>query len=168
MNRKGILIVVVIAGFVLAGWALIGAARSGRTSQPIAFNHKLHKEAGLECVNCHVYVETERYAGKPTLQTCLECHEEAMTESPEEEKIRQYAKEKKEIPWRKISRTADHVFFTHQRHVVGAGMACATCHGNIGETTKSPSKPLKTLSMDDCMDCHRKNDANNDCLACHW
>jgi hypothetical protein len=91
-----------------------------------------------------------------------------MTESPEEAKIQEYAKENREIPWKKLSRTPDHVFFTHQRHVVGAALECETCHGKIGETVKPPSKPLKTLSMNDCMDCHWESGADNDCLACHW
>jgi hypothetical protein len=168
VNRKWMLLCVGVACFTLLGWAIMRAAGSSVGEQPIAFNHRLHKEAGVECINCHLYFETQRFAGKPTLAVCLECHEEAMTESPEEEKIREYAKESKEIPWKKLSRTPDHVFFTHQRHVSGASIQCETCHGEIGETTSPPTKPLKTLSMDDCMDCHRQNGADNDCLACHW
>jgi hypothetical protein len=162
------LILAGIICLVLVGWAIMGVARGGSSGQPIAFNHKLHKEAGVECIDCHRFFQTQRYAGKPSLQVCLECHEEPMTESPEEAKIQEYAKENKEIPWKKLSRTPDHVFFTHQRHVVGAALECETCHGKIGETVKPPSKPLKTLSMDDCMDCHWESGADNDCLACHW
>jgi hypothetical protein len=51
--------------------------------------------------------------------------------------------------------------------VVGGGIQCEVCHGNIGETTKPPPKPLKRLTMGACVDCHRKHKANNDCLACH-
>ncbi len=167
VNRKWVLVLVGIIGFLLVSWAIMGAAGSGSGGQPIAFNHKLHKEAEVECVTCHIYVQTQRYAGKPTLQICLECHEEPMTDSSEEAKIQEYAKDQKEIPWKKISRTPDHVFFTHQRHV-GAMIQCETCHGEIGETTSPPSKPLKTLSMSECIDCHREYGADNDCLACHW
>lgn len=135
--------------------------------QPIAFNHNLHKEAGVECIDCHRFFKTERYAGKPTLEVCLGCHEEALTESAEEAKIREYAKRNQEIPWKRLYRVPDHVFFTHQRHVSGAGLQCEMCHGKIGETVKPPSKPLKRFSMGTCMNCHRKHDASNDCLACH-
>lgn len=157
-----------IACLMLLGWAIMGASGSSAGGQPIAFNHRLHKEAGAECIDCHRFFQTQRFAGKPSLQDCLECHEEPMTENPEEAKIREYAAENKEIPWKKLSRMPDHVFFTHRRHVVGATIQCETCHGKIGDTIQPPSKLLKTLSMNDCMDCHRKNRANNDCLACHW
>ena len=162
--RRGLLHFVAITSFALVGWQI---PESGGTEQPIAFNHRLHKEAGVECINCHPYFETRRFAGKPTLEVCLECHEEPMTESPEEAKIREYASEDKEIPWVRLYQMPTHVFFTHRGHVAGAGIQCETCHGKIGETVKPPSKPLKTLSMNDCMECHRKNKANNDCLACH-
>jgi hypothetical protein len=143
------------------------AVGGGKGSQPIAFNHKLHKETGLECIDCHRFFQTERYAGRPSIEICLECHEEAVTDSPEEAKIRDYAKDKKDIPWNRLYQLADHVFFTHHRHIVEGGLDCEVCHGKIGETDKPPSKPLKTLSMSDCMDCHWKRGANNDCLACH-
>ncbi len=135
--------------------------------QPIRFNHKTHKEQGLECTMCHQYVRERTFAGSPRIEVCLECHEEPITESPEEAKIQQYAEEKKKIPWVPLDRMPKHVFFTHRRHVLVAGIQCETCHGKIGETVKPPSRPLKMLSMNDCMDCHRKTGADNDCLACH-
>jgi hypothetical protein len=168
VNRNAILFFLGVISVSVLGWVAMGAARRGVTEQPIAFNHKLHKEAGVDCIDCHQFFETQRFAGKPSIEVCLECHEEPMTESPEEGKIQDYAKESREIPWKKLYQLEDHVFFTHQRHVVGAGMECEICHGKIGEATAPLRKPLKTLSMNDCMDCHRKKEANNDCLACHW
>ncbi|MCK5552018.1 MAG: hypothetical protein KAJ09_02650, partial [Deltaproteobacteria bacterium] len=65
---------------------------------PIQFNHKSHKEQGLECITCHQYAQKHTFAGSPKLEVCLECHEEPITESPEEAKIRKYAEENEEIP----------------------------------------------------------------------
>jgi hypothetical protein len=154
--------------FVLLGAAMIVRGTSEEGGQPIAFNHKLHKQSGAECIDCHRFYESERNAGRPTVQDCLACHDEAITEDREAVKIRAYADDNKEIPWKRLYRMPDHVFFTHRRHVVQGGVPCKTCHGGIGEMTEPPSKPLKTLSMSDCMNCHRKTGADNDCLACHW
>jgi hypothetical protein len=165
--RRGLPQLVAVACFGLAAWGIPGKAENRGILQPIAFNHGLHKEAGVECSDCHRYAETEHFAGRPVLEVCLECHEEALTDSREEAKIREYASQNAEIPWERLYQMPDHVFFTHRRHVAGAGIQCETCHGRIGETAKPPLKPLKTLTMGNCMDCHRKNKADNDCLACH-
>jgi hypothetical protein len=130
----------------------LGTVMGRGVKQPIKFNHKTHKEQGLECTSCHQYVREQTFAGSPRIEVCLECHEEPITESPEEAKIQQYAQEKKEIPWVPLYRSPKHVFFTHRRHVAVAGI---------------PAKPLETLSMSACMDCHRDTGADNDCLACH-
>ena len=44
---------------------------------------------------------------------------------------------------------------------------CQTCHGNIGQSEKPPTKPWVKMTMKWCMDCHTKNKVTNDCLACH-
>lgn len=135
--------------------------------QPIQFNHKAHKEQGLECMACHQYVRERTFAGVPKIEVCMECHEQPVTENPEEDKIRQFSKANHEIQWGRLYQMPNHVFFTHRVHVVIDEIPCNTCHGDIGDTVKPPSRSLKTMSMNDCMDCHRETGANNDCLACH-
>ena len=67
-------------------------------SQPVAFNHRLHVEDnGLACVDCHIYVETQTFAGLPRVEQCMECHEEDQSGSSEEEKIRQAAADGREL-----------------------------------------------------------------------
>jgi hypothetical protein len=44
---------------------------------------------------------------------------------------------------------------------------CRVCHGDFDETTAPPRRPLVTLTMDGCMECHEKKRADNDCLVCH-
>lgn len=146
---------------------LIGVGFTSRTGQPISFNHKKHAEQGLECDACHRYYKTQNFSGLPDIATCLECHKEPITKSLEEEKIRQFQKKGEEIPWKQIYEEPDHVFFSHRRHVVLGKIQCQTCHGNIGQTEKPPSKPWVKMTMDWCMNCHVKNKVTNDCIACH-
>ncbi len=138
-----------------------------RTEQPIAFNHKKHIDQGLECDTCHKYYKTESFSGLPSVAVCLECHKEPVTKSPEEEKIRQFAAKGAQIPWKRIYREPDHVFYSHQAHVVLAKIECKTCHGNIAQSEKPPTKPYVDMTMGWCMGCHKERKASNDCLTCH-
>ncbi|MBI5015376.1 MAG: cytochrome c3 family protein [Deltaproteobacteria bacterium] len=138
------------------------------TSQPVAFNHKLHVENnGLACVECHEYVMTQTFAGLPRIEKCLECHTDPVTSSPEEEKIRKAAASGKPLLWRRLYEVPDHVYYSHRRHVVAGKLECVGCHGPIAATTKPPPRPLRALTMNFCMDCHRKRGVTNDCIACH-
>ena len=154
------------AGFLLL-FLFIGLGFGSKTEQPISFNHKKHLEQGLECDTCHPYVRTQTFAGMPDIATCLGCHKEPITESPEEEKIRQFHKKGDEIPWKRLYEEPNHVFFSHRRHAVLGKIPCQTCHGEIGQSEKPPAKPWVKMTMRWCMDCHAKNKVTNDCLACH-
>lgn len=135
--------------------------------QPIQFNHKSHKEQGVECITCHQYVQEQTFAGFPKIEVCLGCHEEPITESPEEEKISMFQKAGTPIQWTSLYNQPDHVFFSHRRHIKLGQIECGVCHGNFDERTTPPSRPLVNLTMDACMKCHEKRGADNDCLVCH-
>ena len=154
------------AGFLLL-FLIVSFGFGSRTGQPVSFNHKKHAEQGLDCDACHGFFKTQTFSGIPLLASCLECHQEPVTQSSEEEKIRQFQKEGREIPWRRIYEQPDHVFFSHRRHVVLGKITCTTCHGDIGQSEKPPKKPWVKMTMNWCMDCHTKNKTTNDCLACH-
>ncbi len=154
------------AGFLLL-FLFISLGFDSETEQPISFNHKKHLEQGLECDACHPYVRTQTFAGMPAAPTCMECHKEPVTQAPEEEKIRQFAKKGKEIPWKRLYEEPDHVFFSHRRHAVLGKIPCQTCHGEIGQSEKPPARPFVRMTMDWCMNCHAKSKVTNDCLACH-
>lgn len=165
MAQRALVPVLVAA---LCAWPALSPAFRRSVSQPIAFNHQLHVEGnGMECVECHVYVLTQTFAGLPTVERCLECHEAPLTDSAEEEKIRQFAARGEPLVWNRLYEMPDHVYSSHRRHVVAGGMDCAECHGPIAATTKPPPRPLKNMTMDFCMDCHRRSGITNDCLACH-
>ncbi len=136
--------------------------------QPIRFNHQKHiDEVGLSCSDCHMYVETQTFAGLPDLDLCLTCHEEPLTENPEEEKLRSLQADGGQLYWERIYRVPDHVYFSHQRHVKAGTLECSTCHGAIAERNKPPTKPAIRISMERCMKCHEQNNVYNDCLSCH-
>jgi predicted CXXCH cytochrome family protein len=137
-------------------------------TQPISYNHMLHIELGLECSYCHRYVMEQTFASIPAVEVCLECHEEALTDSREEEKIREFAKDGSEIPWIQVCEVPDHVFFSHRRHVSVAEIACKQCHGDVESRTEPLTRPLVDLSMDFCLDCHASSGASVDCVACHY
>lgn len=141
---------------------------SGKPPQPIKYNHKIHiEEAGLTCTDCHQYVEETPVAGLPTIEVCLECHEEALTENPEEAKLIKIANSSKKIFWHKVNIMPPDVYFSHRRHVGLAKIECEKCHGKMEQMTSPPQKPAINLSMKFCMNCHKEVEAENDCLACH-
>ncbi|NIM57993.1 MAG: hypothetical protein GTO16_03490 [Candidatus Aminicenantes bacterium] len=155
----GILVVVVILIFIFgAVW--------GGVKQPISFNHKIHAENDLDCLDCHPYFNEHASSGRPSLETCMSCHEEPQGESLAEKKLLEYIKSGNEIDWQRLYRVPEDVYFSHRRHVVLGQIDCMTCHGNIGESPKPPSEPLK-ITMKKCMKCHEEKEASNDCIACH-
>jgi len=136
-------------------------------TQPIAFNHRKHIENGLACTDCHAGVETQARATLPELDTCLTCHESALTTSPEEKKIRTMAAAGKALAWVPLTRMPAHVYFSHRRHVTFAKLACSGCHGPVEQSSRPPDRPLLSLTMDACIQCHEKNQARTDCNDCH-
>ena len=159
-----VILVLVVGMVILATSSWVGTEA---IYQPIRFNHLKHKNQGLGCVDCHKYVQTHKFAGMPNIETCSECHQEKLTESQEEEKLLQFIQNQAQIPWNKIYQMPDHVYYSHAEHVGGANLECVHCHGDIGEREAPPKRALVKLSMDFCMDCHRKKKASLDCLACH-
>jgi hypothetical protein len=152
---------------VLILFLFITYSGGSRSEQPIAFNHKKHVDQGLDCDTCHRYYKMQTFPGMPDLSICLECHKERITQSPQEEKIRQLATRKEGISWKQIYGEPDHVLFSHQRHVVLGKIECKTCHGDIGQSEKPPIKQFVRMTMNWCMSCHARRKVTNDCLACH-
>jgi len=147
---------------------LAGCSDSTNYSQPIAFNHKKHlDDAGLSCFDCHAQVLTHQKASIPNISVCKNCHEEAMTESKEEEKLLKYIKDQQPIPWIQVHRVPDHAYFSHRRHVSLGKNACQDCHGNVNEMTLPFSKPHIPIKMEFCIDCHEKKRVDTDCATCH-
>lgn len=155
-----------MALFFLVG-AIVFAVNQEPVRQPINFNHSKHIENGLSCVDCHVGATTQAQATLPSLETCLMCHEEAVTESAEEEKLRTIAQAQTGLRWTQITRVPSHVYFSHRRHAEIAGLECATCHGTMREAVSPPVRPFLKPTMDACLSCHEKAGMESDCNDCH-
>src|SRR4030065_2100593 len=102
---KSLLIGLAFGVFLL--FLFISFGLSSKAEQPISFNHKKHVEQGLGCDACHRFFKTQTFSGMPDLNTCLECHKELVTKSPEEEKIRQFQQKGQGIPWKRIYEQPD-------------------------------------------------------------
>lgn len=150
-------------GYLLFAWTSSGKPGA----QPIQYNHAVHIANGLDCVDCHAGARDAAHATLPTLDTCLLCHGEAVTESAEEEKIRTFAAAGQEIPWSQVTRVPAHVYFSHRRHVTLGGLECAECHGAMETRTEPPRRPFRPVTMDACMECHEQRKVRNDCNDCH-
>jgi len=153
---------------VLAAALLCAAcSETPPVSQPIQFSHKAHVDKGLPCDGCHPSVRTAASAGMPATSTCMMCHQGAITDSAEEEKVRQYASDGRPIPWQRVYELPGHAYFSHRRHVAVAQLDCAACHGDVGESVHPLTRAALPISMNRCVDCHAREGAANDCNACH-
>jgi hypothetical protein len=168
------------AALGLGAWWLTQASA---VVQPIAFPHRAHlalEKPKLECKSCHEGVETGRAAGRPTLKKCLSCHGGGEAKGAEEQKIQVFGDRKAEIPWRRVFRLPDDVFFSHRAHVTGAAIECQRCHGDMATLDRPPARPLHAPTMGECIACHERwqwppdappavaaRRVAADCAACH-
>jgi len=153
--------------------------------QPIPFSHKHHAgQYGVDCLYCHSGTDRSRVAGVPSVETCMGCHAQFPPAYDEFEGIRtlkQHWEEQTPIEWEQIYRLPEHVKFRHNRHIQ-AGFDCQTCHGPIEEMDKvymTEDAALDTHrwpwlietkkpEMGWCINCHRENEASQDCYTCHY
>lgn len=121
--------------------------------QPIKFSHKLHAgDMGMDCRYCHTGAEKGRHAGIPSTDTCMNCHSIARTDRPEIQKLHNFFSEGQPVPWERIHKVPDFVYFNHSVHLA-KGFDCAQCHGNVAEMEVVERQ--KPLSMGWCLSCHR-------------
>ena len=140
-------------------------AANSRASQPVRFSHKKHfAENGIDCRFCHSSASKSTSAGIPSVEKCMICHRVIAVDRPEIQKVAQYWKEKKPIPWNRVTELPDHTYFPHKR-MVNAGVSCLTCHPGIDKAEAAIQKQEFTMGW--CMDCHRKRGVSIDCWTCH-
>ncbi len=157
---------------VLVAVALVQLACGPRQNlptpeQPIAYDHQVHIEAGLECVRCHRGAEEGVRAGMPSVQACAGCHRREIPDHPEVQKVMLANENRAPIRWVKVNVIPDSamVHFNHRAHA-RAGIECLTCHGDVASMTVA--EPVRNVAdMGWCVECHRDNEASDDCLACH-
>jgi hypothetical protein len=133
--------------------------------QPIPFSHRTHAEvARLDCKACHPVPEPGDFATIPETSKCMTCHSTVKKESQAIRRLAEFHNDKKPVPWRRVYRVPDYVFFSHKEHLA-KGATCETCHGPVRERdVLSKEKPT---SMAACMECHRVKQAPITCNYCH-
>lgn len=185
------------------GLMRIGVVEGYKPNQPIQFIHSVHVcENEVDCKYCHHSAYESKHAGIPSTNVCMNCHKAVKKGrrygETEIEKIYeaigfdptsgtyldgegqngytepQDSFDGEPIRWNKVHNLPDHVYFSHQQHVVVGGLQCQNCHGDVETYTvgrvanvtdinllvdKYPglielSKP--TLTMGWCIECHNK------------
>ena len=142
----------------------------GTVEQPIPFNHEHHVvDRKIACAYCHETAETEAYAGMPSTERCMGCHR-LLPERPGQAPLRESAANHTPIHWKRVTALPSFVYFHHGVHV-HAGIACATCHGNVAQ--RAELGPERTMTMTFCVNCHRNVHGDRaitpltTCSACH-
>ncbi len=133
--------------------------------QPIPFSHKIHCLLSQDCLVCHDMPSPGSSMGYPPTDKCMECHETVKADSASIKKLADYHNQNKPVPWVRIYRVPDYVYFSHKVHFKNAKIDCEVCHGPVAErdviTTEKPT------TMTACMDCHKEHGAPVRCNTCH-
>jgi len=133
--------------------------------QPVPFSHRLHiTAAGLDCKSCHPVPEPGDFATIPETSKCMSCHRTIRKDSPAVKLLAGFHNEGKPVPWRRVYRIPDYVYFSHKEHLA-KGVTCENCHGLVAE--RDVLRKEKDTSMAACMDCHRAREASVACNYCH-
>ena len=101
----------------------------------------------------------------PAADKCMTCHSTVKKDSPAIQKLAEYQKNKEDIPWKRVYKLPDFVFFSHKTHLEGAKASCEDCHGQVRDL--EVMRKLKVIDMAFCVDCHRTKNAPNTCTTCH-
>lgn len=163
------LIGLLVLGGVAAGILITRIQALAAPEQPVAYSHRVHVEAGLQCLYCHSGALRSDLAGIPSVQLCMGCHEVIASDNPKVQEVAGYWERQEPIPWVRVNRQPDFVYFSHQAHL-GAGVNCETCHGSVG--AMEAARPVFRMDMGWCLDCHLDQPEEKvarlaDCLACH-
>ena len=167
------------------GWLMqVGIDQGYMPIQPIHYSHKIHSgDNQIDCQYCHSSARVSKHSGIPSLNVCMNCHENIAEYNGEEDLEKGYTKEfytneiKKlykavgwdenrriytgdvePVKWVRIHNLPDFVYFNHSQHVNVAGIECQTCHGPVEEMEIAYQH--SSLTMGWCINCHRESNVN--------
>jgi Cytochrome c7 and related cytochrome c len=130
-----------------------GVSQHEQIVQPVLFDHRHHVQDDLiDCRYCHTSVEKAPSAGIPPTETCLSCHAQVWNKSPRLDPVRASWFTGQAIPWTRVHKLPDFVYFNHAIHV-NKGIGCADCHGRVDQMASI--EQAQPLSMGWCLACHR-------------
>ena len=122
-------------------------------TQPIPFSHRLHAgQLGMDCRYCHTEVMKQPHATIPSTEVCMNCHGQIKKDSPHITKLRESYADDSPVPWVRVHKLPDYVYFNHSRHV-NSGVSCVSCHGRVDQM--EVVRQVEPLSMSWCLECHR-------------
>jgi hypothetical protein len=147
--------------------AVAGALIAAPAEQPLPFSHKTHTAvAKLVCEDCHAApAKFGASMGFPSAGKCMVCHVLIAKDKPAIQKLAQFAASKEPIPWVRIYRLDDFVFFDHRYHLMNQAK-CEDCHGAIADEDVVVDQ-LGATKMVFCQTCHVKTRASGGCGTCH-
>jgi len=167
------------------GWLMqVGIDQGYMPIQPIHYSHKIHSgDNQIDCQYCHSSARVSKHSGIPSLNVCMNCHENIAEYNGEEDLEKGYTKDfytneiKKlykavgwdenrriytgdvePVKWVRIHNLPDFVYFNHSQHVNVAGVECQTCHGPVEEMEIAYQH--SSLTMGWCINCHRETNVN--------
>lgn len=122
-------------------------------TQPVPFSHALHSgQLEIDCRYCHTFVDRSGHSNVPGTNVCMSCHSMVQKNSPLLQVVRDSYDSGEPVPWVRIHKTPDYVYFNHAVHV-NRGISCVECHGEI--QNMEVVHHAKPLSMGFCLECHR-------------
>jgi hypothetical protein len=136
-------------------WARVpaGTGEQDPIVQPVQFDHRHHVvDDGIDCRYCHTSVERGPSAGIPSTAVCMNCHSQVWNRSPRLLPVRESYFTGQAIPWVRVHRVPDFVYFDHSIHV-NKGIGCESCHGRVDQMPAI--EQVMPLTMTWCLDCHR-------------
>ena len=144
-----------------------GAVSAAVPEQPLPFSHKVHSAtAKLVCQDCHpTPAKFGAEMGFPPATTCMACHILIAKDKPAIRKLAEFAAAKQAIPWVRVYRLADFVFFDHRYHLMNQAK-CEDCHGTVAGQDIVADE-LGATRMVFCQGCHVKMHASGGCTTCH-
>ena len=175
-----VLLLLSSAYFAYGYFMQVGVDQGYMPVQPIHYSHKIHAGANqIECKYCHSSARVSKHSGIPSLNVCMNCHQNIAEYNGEEdlengytkdfytkeikklyaavgwdEENQRYTGETQPVKWVRIHNLPDFVYFNHAQHVEVGEIACQKCHGPVEEMEimyqDSP------LTMGWCINCHRE------------
>tara|TARA_B100001093_G_scaffold516564_1_gene595673 strand:+ start:3173 stop:3826 length:654 start_codon:yes stop_codon:yes gene_type:complete len=122
-------------------------------TQPVAFSHEFHAGTlDIDCRYCHTFVDRSGHSNVPGSNVCMSCHSMVLKNDPKLATVRQSYDSGEPIPWVRVHKAPDYVYFNHSVHV-NRGIGCVECHGQVDEM--EVVYHAKQLSMGFCLECHR-------------
>ncbi len=176
---------ILTSAFFAYGWIMqIGIDQGYAPVQPIHFSHKIHAgDNQIDCSYCHSSAKKSKTSGIPSLNVCMNCHQNISEYTGLEDFEKGYTKDfytaeikklydavgwdedtqaytgnTKPVKWVRIHNLPDFAYFNHSQHVTVAGIDCQKCHGPVEEM--EIMEQFAPLTMGWCLNCHRETNVD--------